>query len=93
MVGCVVRPVELRVGEWTLGSLPSSTAFQLMCTRYLQHLTSQLSSYISQLESASILKLPRNTPAIEVAESPSYYDLSWCMHPGSRAILDKVAKT
>ncbi|BBN07646.1 protein MpPKS/CHS9 [Marchantia polymorpha subsp. ruderalis] len=37
--------------------------------------------------------LPIFNGAIEVAGSPSWNDLFWCVHPGGRAILDEVAKT
>nr|AUG98246.1 stilbenecarboxylate synthase [Marchantia paleacea] len=37
--------------------------------------------------------LPIFNKAIEVAGSPSWNDLFWCVHPGGRAILDEVAKT
>nr|AHY39237.1 stilbenecarboxylate synthase 1 [Plagiochasma appendiculatum] len=37
--------------------------------------------------------LPIFNKAIEVAGSPGWNDLFWCVHPGGRAILDEVAKT
>nr|BAD42329.1 chalcone synthase-like [Marchantia paleacea subsp. diptera] len=37
--------------------------------------------------------LPIFNKAIEVAGSPGWNDLFWCVHPGGRAILDEVART
>lgn len=37
--------------------------------------------------------LPIFNKAIEVAGSPRWNDLFWCVHPGGRAILDELAKT
>ncbi|KAL3696523.1 hypothetical protein R1sor_010599 [Riccia sorocarpa] len=37
--------------------------------------------------------LPIFNKAIEVAGSPAWNDIFWCVHPGGRAILDEVEKT
>ncbi|BBN03332.1 chalcone synthase [Marchantia polymorpha subsp. ruderalis] len=37
--------------------------------------------------------LPIFNKALEVAGSPSWNDIFWCVHPGGRAILDEVEKT
>ncbi|KAL2642625.1 hypothetical protein R1flu_010212 [Riccia fluitans] len=37
--------------------------------------------------------LPIFNKALEVAGSPSWNDVFWCVHPGGRAILDEVEKT
>nr|AUG98245.1 stilbenecarboxylate synthase [Plagiochasma appendiculatum] len=37
--------------------------------------------------------LPIFNRAVEVAGSPSWNDIFWCVHPGGRAILDEVEKT
>ncbi|KAG6540968.1 hypothetical protein Mapa_017638 [Marchantia paleacea] len=37
--------------------------------------------------------LPIFNKAIEVAGSPGWNDIFWCVHPGGRAILDEVEKS
>jgi len=37
--------------------------------------------------------LPIFNKAVEVAGSPAWNDIFWCVHPGGRAILDEVEKT
>ncbi|KAL3696998.1 hypothetical protein R1sor_011074 [Riccia sorocarpa] len=37
--------------------------------------------------------LPIFNKAVEIAGSPSWNDIFWCVHPGGRAILDEVERT